>query len=140
LTSFREANYTQLMLPGFDMKRVYFHGNNKSAEELKMAVDFGVGTIVLDNESELDLLLPLLKSTQTVLLRVNPGIEAHTHEYIATTKNDSKFGLSTADPATLSLIERLNQESLIEFAGLHAHIGSQIFEAESYRIKKLKHY
>jgi diaminopimelate decarboxylase len=124
---------------GFDMKRVYFHGNNKSAEELKMAVDFGVGTIVLDNESELDLLLPLLKSTQTVLLRVNPGIEAHTHEYIATTKNDSKFGLSTADPATLSLIERLNQESLIEFAGLHAHIGSQIFEAESF-LKKLKHY
>jgi diaminopimelate decarboxylase len=117
---------------GFDMKRVYFHGNNKSAEELKMAVDFGVGTIVLDNESELNLLLPLLKSTQTVLLRVNPGIEAHTHEYIATTKNDSKFGLSTADPATLVLIERLNQEPLIEFAGLHAHIGSQIFEAESF--------
>ncbi|MBV1709072.1 MAG: diaminopimelate decarboxylase [Erysipelothrix sp.] len=117
---------------GFNMERIYFHGNNKSAEELKMAIDLGVGTIVLDNESELNLLLPLLKSTQTVLLRVNPGIEAHTHEYIATTKNDSKFGLSTADPATLTLIERLNQEPLIEFAGLHAHIGSQIFEAESF--------
>lgn len=119
-------------IAGFDMKRVYFHGNNKSADELKMAIDLGVGTIVLDNESELNLLLSLLYNPQKVLLRVNPGIEAHTHEYIATTKNDSKFGLSTADPATLTLIERLNQEPLIEFAGLHAHIGSQIFEAESF--------
>ena len=74
----------------FDMSRVYFHGNNKSEEELRMAVEFNVGTIILDNESELDLLLPLLSQPQKVLLRVNPGIEAHTHEYIATTKNDSK--------------------------------------------------
>jgi diaminopimelate decarboxylase len=116
----------------FDMSHVYFHGNNKSEEELRMAVEFGVGTIVLDNESELDLLLPLLDHPQKVLLRVNPGIEAHTHEYIATTKNDSKFGLSTADPATLTLIERLTREQMIDFSGLHAHIGSQIFEAESF--------
>lgn len=117
---------------GFEMSRVYFHGNNKSLSELKMAVDVGVSTIVLDNEDELDLLLPLLKHSQKVLLRVNPGIEAHTHEYIATTKNDSKFGLSTADPATLLLIDRLIIEPKIDFAGLHAHIGSQIFEAESF--------
>ena len=116
----------------FDMNRVYFHGNNKSEEELRMAIEYGVSTIVLDNESELELLLPLLTSAQKVLLRVNPGIEAHTHEYIATTKNDSKFGLSTADPATLTLIERLTREPLIDFSGLHAHIGSQIFEAESF--------
>ncbi|MDP3304818.1 MAG: diaminopimelate decarboxylase [Erysipelotrichaceae bacterium] len=116
----------------FDMNRVYFHGNNKSEEELRMAIVYGVSTIVLDNESELELLLPLLTSAQKVLLRVNPGIEAHTHEYIATTKNDSKFGLSTADPATLALIERLIREPLIDFLGLHAHIGSQIFESESF--------
>jgi diaminopimelate decarboxylase len=116
----------------FNMNNVYFHGNNKSVEELNMALRFGVNTIVLDNESELERLIPLLSKPQKVLLRVNPGIEAHTHEYIATTKNDSKFGLSTADPATLTLIERLCQEPMIDFAGLHAHIGSQIFEAESF--------
>jgi diaminopimelate decarboxylase len=116
----------------FDMSHVYFHGNNKSEEELRMAVEYEVGTIILDNESELDLLLPLLSHPQKVLLRVNPGIEAHTHEYIATTKNDSKFGCSTADPATLVLIERLTREPMIDFSGLHAHIGSQIFEAESF--------
>jgi diaminopimelate decarboxylase len=116
----------------FDMNRVYFHGNNKSLSELKMAIEVGVSTIVLDNESELELLLTLLTQPQKVLLRVNPGIEAHTHEYIATTKNDSKFGLSTADPATLTLIKRLISEPMIDFAGLHAHIGSQIFEAESF--------
>jgi diaminopimelate decarboxylase len=116
----------------FNMNNVYFHGNNKSVEELNMALRFGVSTIVLDNESELERLIPLLNKPQKVLLRVNPGIEAHTHEYIATTKNDSKFGLSTADPATLTLIERLCQEPMIDFAGLHAHIGSQIFEAESF--------
>ncbi|PKM68698.1 MAG: diaminopimelate decarboxylase [Firmicutes bacterium HGW-Firmicutes-19] len=119
-------------MAGFDMERIYFHGNNKSMDELKMAIEFGVGTIVLDNENELQLLLSLLNKPQKVLLRVNPGIEAHTHEYIATTKNDSKFGLSTADPATMTLIEHLEQEPMIDFVGLHAHIGSQIFEAESF--------
>lgn len=123
--------YTALQA-GFDMRLVYFHGNNKSLSELEMAIGMGVSTIVLDNENELELLLPLLTQPQKVLLRVNPGIEAHTHEYIATTKNDSKFGVSTADPATLSLIERLVSEPMIDFAGLHAHIGSQIFEAESF--------
>lgn len=120
---------------GFPMNRVYFHGNNKSAEELTLAIDLGCGTIVLDNEHELELLLPLLHIPQRVLLRVNPGIEAHTHEYIATTKHDSKFGVSTADPATLTLIRRLSNESMIDFMGLHAHIGSQIFEAQSYTME-----
>ncbi len=118
---------------GFPMERIYFHGNNKSAQELAMAIELGCGTIVLDNPFELQLLLPLLDKPQRVLLRVNPGIDAHTHEYIATTKHDSKFGLSTADPATLTLIQQLSDEPLIRFMGLHAHIGSQIFEADSYR-------
>lgn len=118
---------------GFPMERIYFHGNNKSVQELAMAIELGCGTIVLDNPYELQLLLPLLRQPQRVLLRVNPGIDAHTHEYIATTKHDSKFGLSTADPATLTLIQRLSDEPLIRFMGLHAHIGSQIFEADSYR-------
>jgi len=119
---------------GFPMERVYFHGNNKSAEELSMALKHNVGTIILDNENELDMLLKQIKPPQTinVLLRLNPGIEAHTHEYIATTKNDSKFGLSVFAEKTLDVIRRIDASDGLCFRGFHSHIGSQIFEEASF--------
>jgi len=127
--------YTAL-LEDFPREKIYFHGNNKSMEELSYALEEGVGTLVVDHEEELQRLCGLLKGTsrkQRVLLRVNPGIEAHTHEYISTTKNDSKFGLSIYDEETLVLLQRMSQEPNIDFQGIHCHIGSQIFEEDSFQ-------
>lgn len=126
--------YTALRA-GVNPLKIVFHGNNKLYDELRMAVQHRVGTIIIDNHYEKELLgdiLALEKSTCRVLVRVNPGIEAHTHEYIQTTKNDSKFGLSIFDPSTEKFISSLVEDPFIEFAGLHCHIGSQIFESESF--------
>lgn len=120
---------------GFPEEKIYFHGNNKSIEELDYAVTSKVGTIILDNEDEADRLKRLLEEknqTQRVILRVNPGIEAHTHEYISTTKNDSKFGVSIFSEDTLSLIRSLEEDPVFDFRGIHCHIGSQIFEEVSF--------
>jgi diaminopimelate decarboxylase len=118
----------------FPMKHVYFHGNNKSAEEIKMAIANKVGIIVVDHHEEYKLIVSLLKKTDKInlMLRVNPGIEAHTHEYIKTTKNDSKFGVSVYDKKTLSLIKEMANNKNVNFLGIHSHIGSQIFEAKSF--------
>jgi diaminopimelate decarboxylase len=78
---------------GVDPKRIYLHGNAKSVDELRLAVESGVGTIIVDNEDELDKLEPLLTKAQDLLLRVIPGVDAHTHATMATGGNDSKFGL-----------------------------------------------
>ncbi len=126
--------YTALQ-GGFPPDKIYFHGNNKSRAELQMALEAGVGTIILDNPTEALLLEELMASRsgrQGVMLRVNPGIEAHTHEYISTTKNDSKFGLSIFQEATGDLIRRIAGSECLEFRGLHCHIGSQVFEESSY--------
>jgi len=122
------------MIAGYPAKKLYFHGNNKSIEELQMALDYGVGTIVIDQAHEFELLSSLIQPNQTieVLLRINPGIEAHTHEYIKTTKNDSKFGVSIFDQVTLNLIERMDKHPNMIFLGFHSHIGSQIFDKNSF--------
>ncbi len=122
------------MQANYPMENIYFHGNNKSLEELQFALDIKVGTLVLDNPYELDRLIRLLKPHHhmNILLRVNPGIEAHTHEYIATTKNNSKFGLSVFDASTMDVIKRIHEQPQLTFLGLHSHIGSQIFEAASF--------
>jgi diaminopimelate decarboxylase len=119
---------------GFPMENVFFHGNNKSKSELELALSHGVGTIIIDHEAEFELLSKIIKDNQTIntLLRINPGIEAHTHEYIKTTKNDSKFGVSIFDPKTLELITKINQHQNMNFLGFHSHIGSQIFETYSF--------
>ncbi|MFH5834791.1 diaminopimelate decarboxylase [Proteiniclasticum sp. C24MP] len=120
---------------GFPAEKIFFHGNNKSLEELVYAVHSGVGTIILDNEDEAERLRGILEERekkQRVILRVNPGIEAHTHEYISTTKNDSKFGLSIFSADTVDLIKTLDADPVFDFRGIHCHIGSQIFEEESY--------
>lgn len=119
---------------GADMKKCLFNGNNKSYDELQMAVELGVGLISTDNFLELALLNEVAKSnnkTVDILLRVTPGIECHTHEYIQTGHLDSKFGfdLTQVDEAIELILEQYQNLNPV---GLHAHIGSQIFETSIY--------
>lgn len=119
---------------GADMKKCLLNGNNKSVEELQMAVEYGVGLVSVDNFLELALLNEVAKSngkTVDILLRVTPGIECHTHEYIQTGHLDSKFGfdLTQVDEAVELLRDEYKNLNLV---GLHAHIGSQIFETSIY--------
>lgn len=120
---------------GFPMNKVYFHGNNKSPEELAMALQLKVGRFMVDNLRELDLLSELagrLATSARVILRVSPGVEAHTHEYIKTGQIDSKFGLALPTGQAMEAVKRALQMDHIELVGLHCHIGSQIFELASY--------
>ncbi len=119
---------------GFPMDKVYFPGNNKSAEELGLALESGVGRIVVDNFHELDMLAEIAREkgrTPDILLRISPGVDPHTHQYIATGNIDSKFGFPMMNGeeavATAMSIPALNP------VGLHFHIGSQITETEPYR-------
>ena len=119
---------------GADMKKCLFNGNNKSYDELQMAVELGVGLVSVDNFLELALLNEVAKSnnkTVDILLRVTPGIECHTHEYIQTGHLDSKFGfdLTQVDEAVELILDEYKNLNLV---GLHAHIGSQIFETNIY--------
>ena len=120
---------------GYDMKRAYFHGNNKTREELQYALEVGVGTIVIDNDYEYEMINEIVResgNTVDVLLRINTGIDAHTHEYIKTAKDDSKFGYSVYDESIYDLITDINKQSNLNFVGFHSHIGSQIFEKTSF--------
>lgn len=130
------GEYHTALTAGFPRDRIFFHGNNKSSWELEYALDNGVGTIVVDSLDEMALLEQLLQARgakQRVLLRITPGIEAHTHEYIQTGQIDSKFGFSLAGGVALEAIGRAMESPSLELWGLHAHIGSQIFELEAYR-------
>ena len=119
---------------GVDMSKVVFNGNNKSFEELNLAMQYGVGRISVDNFFELSLLNEVAKSQNKIadiLLRITPGIECHTHEYIQTGHLDSKFGfdLTRIDEAVELILEQYQN---LKLHGLHAHIGSQIFETTIY--------
>lgn len=120
---------------GFPPEKIFFHGNNKSEDELEMAVKLGVGYIVLDSFSEIEKLSKILKNlgaTQKVLIRITPGIVPKTHTYIQTGQVDSKFGFSLASgQAYEAVIEVLNAKNL-ELSGYHMHIGSQIFSFEPF--------
>ncbi|MDF2788174.1 MAG: diaminopimelate decarboxylase [Neobacillus sp.] len=120
---------------GFPTQRIHFHGNNKSREELEMALEHKIGCIVVDNFYELELLKAIClekNETISILLRVTPGIEAHTHDYILTGQEDSKFGFDLqngqAEEALMTAL-RFNQFDVL---GLHCHIGSQIFETTGF--------
>lgn len=119
---------------GFDMSKTLFNGNNKSYDELNYALSCGIQTISVDNFFELALLNNIAKSqnkTINILLRITPGIECHTHEYIQTGHLDSKFGFDlTQLDESIELIR--DEYSNINLIGLHAHIGSQIFEKQVY--------
>ena len=117
---------------GFPMDRVHLHGNNKTMEELEMAIEFGIKEIVIDNEDEIDKIEKICREKgkkQAVLVRIDPGIEAHTHHYIKTSGLTSKFGISLFQDNLFDIIKRLNDSEWIEFKGFHTHIGSQIFQS-----------
>lgn len=121
---------------GFPAENIVFHGNNKTPAELEAAVDAGVGLVVLDNLPECQALTALAAEKQKsmrVLLRVNPGVEAHTHKYIVTAHLDSKFGVAAGRKEELyAVLETLRRSEFVAFAGFHAHIGSQIFDKAAF--------
>jgi diaminopimelate decarboxylase len=122
---------------GVPAHRLILHGNNKSDRELSAALTAGVRRIVVDSFDELDRLDRLADASAPrrpeVLLRVTPGIEAHTHEYVQTGQDDSKFGFGIANGAAAEALRRLRHPgSPVELVGVHAHIGSQIFELSSF--------
>lgn len=122
---------------GMDADKLYFHGNNKQHYELSEAVSAGVHAVVIDSFYEIDFLSSIAKANgkkQGVLVRVNPGIDAHTHHFIQTTRVDSKFGFSIADGTAIKAIEKILNTEGLEFLGVHCHIGSQIFELEPFEM------
>ncbi len=128
---------------GFPVEKIHMHGNNKSIEELEMAIEHNIGCIVVDNFFEIELLNGLLEregKTMDVLMRVTPGIEAHTHDYILTGQEDSKFGFDLSNgQADEAMIQLLNSEH-VRLKGIHCHIGSQIFETTGFIMAVQKLY
>ena len=119
----------------FPMENILFHGNNKTIDEIKMGIELGVGRFVVDNFYELDIIEDLCKNkniTQEIYFRITPGIEAHTHDYIKTGQIDSKFGFALINGDLYEAIEKLSKYKNIKLVGLHAHIGSQIFDIEPF--------
>jgi len=121
---------------GFPMDRVLLHGNNKSLTELEMALEYGVGCVVVDNLAELRRLAALAKAqgkSQRILIRVTPGIDPHTHRRIRTGQEDTKFGLSAASGAALDAVtEALGAAPALQMVGLHCHIGSQLLDTQTH--------
>lgn len=121
---------------GFDMDNVYFHGNNKTPQDLKMAVEAGIGRIVIDSANEIVLLAKIAAQAggvQDVSVRIKPGIEAHTHEYIRTGQVDSKFGFGIGDGQGMQAVKDILAQPSLNLIGMHCHIGSQIFELKPFR-------
>ena len=119
----------------FPMSRVEMHGNNKSESEIRSAIEAGVATIVIDSFMEIDRVGAIAKElgkTQRVFLRLTPGVEAHTHEFISTAHEDVKFGFSIASGAAWKAIAEVSSCESLELAGFHSHIGSQIFNSEGF--------
>lgn len=126
--------YTALK-SGFPMEKVYFHGNNKTLDEIDMGVKLGVGKFVVDNFYEMEKINSAAKKygkIQEILLRVTPGIEAHTHDYIKTGQIDSKFGFTMLNNEVMNIIKSAVDFPNLKFVGIHCHIGSQIFETKPY--------
>lgn len=122
---------------GFPAERIALHGNNKSIDELTTAVNSGVGHVVLDSITEIERLEAIAGAAgrvQDVLIRVTVGVEAHTHEFIATAHEDQKFGLSLASGAAMEAVRRVFAADNLRLVGLHSHIGSQIFEADGFEL------
>jgi diaminopimelate decarboxylase len=120
----------------FPRERIFFHGNDKTDDELAMAVHERVGRVVIDNLEEIDRLAEAAHTAgvrQRVLVRVNPAVAPHTHEHLQTGAADSKFGLSLGSGAAETAIARISERDSLDFRGLHAHIGSQIDEVAPYR-------
>ena len=122
---------------GFPPDRIAMHGNNKSVDELERALDVGVGRVVVDSFAEIARLAWLAERRgvrQPVLVRATVGVEAHTHEFIATAHEDQKFGFSLASGAAFEAVRRVLEHASLELAGVHSHIGSQIFDTAGFEI------
>jgi diaminopimelate decarboxylase len=122
---------------GFPPEKIAMHGNNKSVPELRRALEAGIGRIVLDSFTEIVRLADLaerLSVRPKVLVRVTVGVEAHTHEYIATAHEDQKFGFSLASGDAAEAVRRVLKQSSLELVGLHSHIGSQIFDTAGFEV------
>jgi diaminopimelate decarboxylase len=117
---------------GFDPARIHLHGNNKSEQELRYAFEAGVGHLICDSFDEIALADRLLDRPQDVLIRITPGIQPSTHSYVQTGQVDSKFGFGLADGLAERAVERVRASKNLRLVGLHAHIGSQIFELEPF--------
>ena len=129
--------YTALKA-GFPPAKISFHGNNKTAAELLMAVQNHVGVIILDNFTEIKLLTRILNQTNThvqVMLRLTPGVSAHTHEYDQTGQEDSKFGFDIRSGQAEQAFLQVRADAQMELIGLHAHIGSQILATEGFKLE-----
>ncbi|MEW2507088.1 diaminopimelate decarboxylase [Amycolatopsis sp. NPDC047767] len=121
----------------FPAERITFHGNNKSLAELDAAVEAGVGTVVVDSYYEIARLAEIAarrEVVQAVLVRVTVGVEAHTHEFIATAHEDQKFGFSLASGDAAEAVRRVLNAPSLKLVGLHSHIGSQIFDADGFEV------
>lgn len=121
---------------GFPLDKVYFHGNSKTKDEIDMGVSYGVGTFVCDNLSELkQIQASACKNNvvQNIILRITPGVEAHTHEYIKTGQIDSKFGLTLENGEAFKVLEEVPKMKNIHLNGFHCHIGSQTFNTEGHK-------
>lgn len=122
----------------FPMENIIFHGNNKTYEELEMAVELGVGRIVLDNFREIEVLDDILREknkTIDVQIRITPGIDGHTHDFIKTGQVDSKFGFPMNDESALYAVKRVLNSTTMALKGIHAHIGSQLHQNNIYKIE-----
>lgn len=122
---------------GYPVDRIHFHGNNKSRDELLLAMEHKIGCIVVDNFYEIELLKKLAeehKQKVNILLRVTPGVEAHTHDYITTGQQDSKFGFDLMNGQADLAFQQVYQDEWIQLLGLHCHIGSQIFETIGFKV------
>lgn len=121
----------------FPSERIHFHGNNKSVAELEMAFDYKIGCIVVDNFYEIALLKQISEQRQqkmNILLRVTPGVEAHTHDFITTGQADSKFGFDLNNGQADEAFAQVKDDEFLHLLGLHCHIGSQIFETEGFSL------
>jgi diaminopimelate decarboxylase len=122
---------------GFDPARIGYHGNNKTPAELRRAVELGVGRIIVDSFVEIERLAAVVAetgATARVMIRVTAGVEAHTHEYIATAHEDQKFGFSITSGDAFEAVRRVEATPGLELLGLHSHIGSQIFDSSGFEV------
>ena len=120
---------------GFPMDKVYFHGNNKTPDELELALKLGVSHIIVDNYNELETLNSLAEEAgkiQKIMLRIKPGVDAHTHDFIKTGQIDSKFGVALENGEAIEMAKKCLEYSNIVLDGIHCHIASQVFEIEPF--------
>ncbi|MGZ4786303.1 MAG: diaminopimelate decarboxylase [Acidimicrobiales bacterium] len=131
------GEYHVVRSAGVPADRLVLHGNNKSSDELRLAMAEGVGRIVVDSFDEIDRIEALVAEglpVPSVLVRITPGVEAHTHEFVQTGQNDSKFGFGVASGAAAAALARLSASPAVELVGMHAHVGSQVFEAKFFEL------